>query len=242
MEPRASYLICATPRSGSFLLCEALKDTGLAGRPEEYFWRNDEPFWSERWGVSSYAECVASAKEQGATPDGVFGVKVMRGYVNDFLEKLRRAYDEANTARESLSAVFPDLRYVWISRRDKLRQAVSFSKAIQTRIWARTEEDPASNVEPEFRFEEIRRLVRELTEHDDAWQAYFEECGQEPLKVTYEVELENAYEETALRMLEFLEIPVPSNIGFGERRLKKQADGLSERWVRRYREMEWRRA
>src|SRR6267142_4337583 len=32
-----SYLVCATPRSGSTLLCEALSNTGLAGRPEEYF-------------------------------------------------------------------------------------------------------------------------------------------------------------------------------------------------------------
>ena len=32
-----SFLICSTPRSGSTLLCEALRNTGLAGRPEEYF-------------------------------------------------------------------------------------------------------------------------------------------------------------------------------------------------------------
>jgi LPS sulfotransferase NodH len=32
-----SYLVCATPRSGSTLLCEALKTTRVAGRPEEYF-------------------------------------------------------------------------------------------------------------------------------------------------------------------------------------------------------------
>ncbi|MBE9506501.1 MAG: hypothetical protein IMY86_00490, partial [Chloroflexi bacterium] len=54
MRPHTSYLICATNRSGSSLLCEALKNTGIAGRPEEYFWRDDEPFWSERWSVSTY--------------------------------------------------------------------------------------------------------------------------------------------------------------------------------------------
>src|SRR5687767_6906049 len=32
-----AYLVCATPRSGSTLLCEALKATGVAGRPGEYF-------------------------------------------------------------------------------------------------------------------------------------------------------------------------------------------------------------
>src|SRR5215210_3442926 len=36
-EPGLSYLICATPRSGSTLLCAALDDTGIAGHPEEHF-------------------------------------------------------------------------------------------------------------------------------------------------------------------------------------------------------------
>src|SRR3982751_3375143 len=35
--PDRSYLVCATPRSGSTLVCHALKKTGVAGRPEEYF-------------------------------------------------------------------------------------------------------------------------------------------------------------------------------------------------------------
>ena len=37
MHPTRSYLICATPRSGSTLLCEALTNTGVAGNPKEYF-------------------------------------------------------------------------------------------------------------------------------------------------------------------------------------------------------------
>jgi LPS sulfotransferase NodH len=32
-----AYLVCATERSGSTLLCELLAATGVAGRPEEYF-------------------------------------------------------------------------------------------------------------------------------------------------------------------------------------------------------------
>ena len=37
VAPRMSYLICATPRSGSTLLCDALWRTGIAGRPAEHF-------------------------------------------------------------------------------------------------------------------------------------------------------------------------------------------------------------
>src|SRR5437588_5266725 len=37
VTPTRSYLVCATPRSGSTLLCEALEHTCLAGCPREYF-------------------------------------------------------------------------------------------------------------------------------------------------------------------------------------------------------------
>ena len=37
MPPHTSYTVCATQRSGSNLLCEALVNTGAAGRPTEYF-------------------------------------------------------------------------------------------------------------------------------------------------------------------------------------------------------------
>ena len=37
MVPTRSLLICATPRSGSTLICQALRETRVAGRPEEYF-------------------------------------------------------------------------------------------------------------------------------------------------------------------------------------------------------------
>jgi LPS sulfotransferase NodH len=36
-KPERSYLVCATPRSGSTLVCHALTETGVAGHPEEYF-------------------------------------------------------------------------------------------------------------------------------------------------------------------------------------------------------------
>ena len=36
-RPFFFYLVCATPRSGSTLLCHALAATGVAGRPEEFF-------------------------------------------------------------------------------------------------------------------------------------------------------------------------------------------------------------
>jgi len=74
-----AYVICAVQRSGSFLLCKALKNTGLAGMPEEYFlYKEDEPNWENGWWArhsgapsrSAYLELVLA---KGTTANGVFG-------------------------------------------------------------------------------------------------------------------------------------------------------------------------
>src|SRR5712692_961226 len=237
MQPHTSYLICATPRSGSFLLCEALKNTGLAGQPEEYFWRNDEPFWKERWRSSSYADYVAGALSQGTTPDGVFGAKIMWGYFDDFVGKLHSipGYEDRPVA-ELLSTVFPNLHYLWMTRRDKVRQAISFERAIQTNSWAMTDETPPLTGELHFDFARIDALVHLIEAHEAAWHHYFAENGITPFTVVYE-EFVASYEQTATQILHELRIPVPEPLQFAPRRMRRQADTRSEEWTQHYHEL-----
>ena len=68
MTPSVSYLVCATGRSGSNLLCGLLRGTGVAGRPEEYFWRGHEPCWARRWGASGPVDYVHGAIREGTGP------------------------------------------------------------------------------------------------------------------------------------------------------------------------------
>src|SRR5580700_5621827 len=121
MTPMLSYLVCATPRSGSTLLCYALNETGVAGHPEEYFEalsrsglprRPHEYFDPHRhaniverlafrempdgmakpnplWHPDTYDQYLAWALAEGTTPNGVFGAKLMWGYLGDFAELLR---------------------------------------------------------------------------------------------------------------------------------------------------------
>jgi trehalose 2-sulfotransferase len=183
MQPHTSYVICANPRSGSFLLCEALKNTGLAGYPEEYFWHG-QSIWKERWENTSYENYLAWVLKQGTTANGVFGAKVMWGYFRDFVSKLQSipAYADM-TPPTLLSAAFPNLHYIWITRRDKVRQGVSHWKAIQTQIWAKSkEEQPVPSKEPEFNFEAIDALTQEIVRHEAAWQHYFDAYSTRGLK------------------------------------------------------------
>jgi LPS sulfotransferase NodH len=254
MRPHTSYLICATPRSGSSLLCEALRNTGKAGRPEEFFLPRNEPVWQGRWNTSTYAEYVAEAIKQGTTPNGVFGAKVMWGYFDDFASKLRQlAGFEVSSNHALMTSIFPNLHYIWIRRRDRVRQAISHAKARQTNIWrletevGRWQASPLptrlvgadlasallSRDEPTFFFEQIDFMVREIEAHEAAWQRYFAESGIQPLVVVYE-DLVLKYEETAIQILNYLNIPTYDHIEFAPRRLRQQADEQTEQWVQRY--------
>jgi len=270
MKPMLSYLVCATPRSGSTLLCQELDKTGLAGHPQEYFEalrrsgvprRPHEYFDPERhpniverlafremfegapkpkplWHPDTYDQYLEWALNEGTTPNGVFGAKLMWGYLGDFAELLRGIHGmAARSLPDLLSRAFPGLRYVQITRRDKVRQAVSLWKAVQTQAWqldagASDGGDDGRVLEPVFSFRAINYLMRQLTAHDASWDAYFLGLGYEPLKVTYE-ELAESTEGVVHSVLEHLGIAAPDDLQIGPPRLSVQADEVSELWVAR---------
>ena len=235
MKPFTSYLICATNRTGSFLLCEALKNTGLAGNPEEYFWRGDEPFWKERWGVSDYGDYLIKAIEQGTTSNGVFGAKIMWGYFDDFTGKLKQIPDYRSADLPSLlQHVFPNLHYISITRRDKVRQAISFWRAIDTGIWAWNSDEPsAPQKEPVYNYQAIADLRQEIVKHEAEWEAYFNACHVKPFRIVYE-DFVTRYEAITLEVLRFLGITIPDSLEIVPPKMKKQADDLTETWVQTY--------
>ena len=168
MQPDRSYLVCATPRSGSTLVCHALEETGVAGCPEEYFEAlrhsgrprrpeeyflgiddqsirdhlgersvgSDPPPRSPLWSRAAYDRYLDWVFESGTTANGVFGAKLMWGYFGEFVSLLRNIprYRDIPLA-ELLPTVFPDLTFVRVVRANKVRQAVSLWKAVQTATW-----------------------------------------------------------------------------------------------------------
>ena len=79
----------------------------------------------------------------------------------------------------------------------------------------------------------MNHLKLRIDEHNAAWQDFFDGCGVEPLKVVYE-ELVEDYEGTVLRLLDGIGVPVPENFAVEKPRMKRQADELSEEWIRLY--------
>jgi trehalose 2-sulfotransferase len=259
-----SYLVCATPRSGSTLLCELLKDTGVAGRPEEYFEARSEtglpphpgdylenlprtgagirddtrppraPEHSSLLGLSNYRDHLTRTFRLGTTANGVFGAKIMWQHLPDLRTLTAELPEYAHLElHELLGRLFHNPRYVWMTRRDKVRQAVSLWRALQTRSWrldARHGDRPA---ELRYRFEGIDHLVRTLHADDAAWQEYFERHGIDALHVVYEDDLEPDADGAVRAVLRHIGVQPPA-AWHARDVLERQADALSDDWVAAY--------
>jgi trehalose 2-sulfotransferase len=263
--PLHSYLVCATQRSGSTLLCELLKDTGVAGRPEEYFEatsdtglpphpgdyledlprtgvgiRDDDtppraPEHSSLIGVASYREHLERTFKIGTTSNGVFGAKLMWRNLPD-LQRLAGELPEyaGLDLDELLERLFDRPSYVWMTRRDKVRQAVSLWRALQTRAWRL--EHAGDGKQPEelhYRFEGIDHLVRTLETNDEGWEDFFARSGTPVLRVVYEDDLEPDAMGAVRAVLKHIGVPVPATWRPREV-LARQADALSDEWVAAY--------
>src|SRR3954454_55059 len=188
-----AYLVCATPRSGSTLLCELLKGTGVAGCPQEYFEtlrstgypRQPRQYFEGVPEVQALLPPVDPGTPEaefdwdgvlraGTTPDGVFGAKVMWAHLEDLWPRL---------GGRALEDVLPRLRFVRVARADRVAQAVSLWIAIQTQRW-RDEGGDAEPHQPVYSFAAIRHLVGQLEAHERAWDAWLE--GRDPIAVPYE--------------------------------------------------------
>jgi LPS sulfotransferase NodH len=286
MQPKRSYIVCATPRSGSTLVCHALAETGVAGRPEEYFEalrhsgrpRRPEEYFigaedpsirdhlgeravgsepqprSPLWSRAAYDRYLEWVFEAGTTPNGIFGAKLMWGYFGDFVSLLRNvpAYRDIPLA-ELLPTVFPDLTFVRVVRANKVRQAVSLWKAVQTATWredqanatAASLEDngspPYQNFIEEhrpqlrFHYRAIDHLLEQILIEESRWDAFFEHSGIKPILVLHE-NFAAEYETSTLRLLERLDLAPPEDFDF-EPQMKRQSDLVNDDWVKRYSEL-----
>jgi LPS sulfotransferase NodH len=228
-----SYLLCGVQRTGSWMLCHALEDTGVAGIPAEYFHRGDEPFWSERFGTSTDAEFFKAVLSQ-STPNGVFGSKMMWNYFDETLARMRSLLPKADAPDDPavLSAFLPNLRYLWLRRRDFVRQGVSWWRAVHTNQYAVTDDHSVAAM-PDYDFAEINRLVEYAQRCDERWQDWFAQHTIEPLTLFYE-DIVDELSAAVVAVLAFLQIEHLPDLPAIRPRMQRQADEASERVVARF--------
>jgi LPS sulfotransferase NodH len=217
--PRLVYIVAATPRSGSTLLCRELWSTGLLGAPYEYL--NAESAMLElvlRFQTASLDEFARRLQAARTTPNGVFGLKL---HWPHFL--FARMYGVIEVA---------GVQAVMVERRDKVAQAVSWFRAIQTGAWIGGQ---AQAAEPAYDREAIAAVIGRIERQNALWRRGLEELGARVLHLVYE---DLAADPAAAREAAFAHLGVPAGppgrIALPP--LARQSDRLSQQWISRYRD------
>jgi len=166
--PWLVWAICTIARSGSSWLSQLVGSTQLLGNPEEYLL--DWPRCCARFGVSAatpFEEYLSCLIQQRSTPNGVFSVKGSFAELQPFLD------------------LFPGAPCIWLSRDNKIEQAVSWHRAHDGGLWTRTD---VVNPQPSFDFSPDRALLfyNEILRREALWQEFFSTRDVKPLVLTYE--------------------------------------------------------
>jgi trehalose 2-sulfotransferase len=252
----SSYLVLASQRSGSTLLVESLRATGVAGEPQEFFQylpATSQAPQPREWFADVEDESILRLLDPadagtpdiapaeiwrdyirtvGRTPNGVWGGKLMW---NQTPLLLQRAKDLPNRSGDGLLAAIRDVIgddpvLVHVYRPDVVSQAVSFWRAVQTRVW-RGRPDPLRDARAEYHAGAIAHVVNILRDQEKGWRAWFDEENINPIDVSYPVLWRNLTEVVGTILEALGQDPrlAPAPV------LQRQADGRSDEWVERYR-------
>jgi LPS sulfotransferase NodH len=240
VKPRLSYTIWFSQRTGSTVLCKALESTGIAGKPNEWLHTGDRDLL-EHYQVDSYENLQAHLWHLGSTSNGVCGLKFSfhEPYFSQLLDTLGRfpgCPQDKFPRAVAWEHAFPHSRHIFMTRRNKVRLAVSWWKAIKTQEWHREQggSGPSVDLTDAYSYEAINHLYCEATMREAGIQEFFSEANIVPLTVVYE-DFVQEYERTVKRVLDFLDLDTTS-VMIAPPYYARTADKVSEDWVARFRE------
>lgn len=161
----------------------------------------------------------------------MFGIKLMWYQA----ERLERELPEVLGKRgQSLTRVLAttldDPKYIYLTRRDRLRQAISLVRAMQTGQWRSM--DGASGT-LHYDAAAINRQVRFLEGDERHWEEFFERNALSPYRLTYE-DLAATPKDTLISLLNFLGYDGSPPISLRSARHRRQADEITETWAHLY--------
>ncbi len=214
---RTGYIICGYARTGSTLLCRALRATGRLGYAQEYFNpRAIDVAEGERYPTDP-TEQLAEITRRGMSPNGVYGVKIFA----DQFDALR-GFDWVGA--------LPQPVFIHLERRDALGQALSQVRATQTGQWNGEQE---ARHPSHYDAAAIHAELARTANYRARWQMFFARNGIAPLWLAYEdvvADLAGTVRHVATMVgVDDLPNPLPELTT-----LPPQADAISDAWRERF--------
>jgi LPS sulfotransferase NodH len=233
--PAKAYILCSLPRSGTYMFAGIMKDMQL-GDPYEAFNFGANRRYRPYYDVSDFCTLIYRVLEKQTSPEtGVFGVKF-------FWEHLERFYRIANEIdglselnldiKETLELFFGSPHYIYLARRNLLKQAISLAKAIQSNHFQTIDDSPDTVVEGKTSYDAnlISQALMRILSEALLWENFFRQFEINPYRFWYE-DLANDREKSILGVLSFLneyseKIPEPHT--------KKLSNKTNDDWYEHY--------
>ena len=221
-----SYIIYSMPRSGTRLLKSLLMQQNC-GTPSE----NLNPIEIEKFEVMPRQKRLPYFYELG-TQGGIFGITIHTYHLMnqkgiDFLKELSGTQQE--DPFELLRRLFPCAKHLYLYRRNKLKQAISWLKAERTGAFSKNKDSMVG----EYSSGDISENIKRISRFDAIWLGFFEKYDIHPFTLTYE-ELCRNKKRMISNILDFLEVD-RDNIHINPDMLPARLyNTTSEEWYQRY--------
>jgi LPS sulfotransferase NodH len=222
-----AFLIASTRRAGASLLAAALESTGAIGVLAYDVARWRQRLHGRSWRHATFDAYLDARWTRHASPRGVYGVRL----AYDDLEYLAATHGTIEWPARWLGR-FGGAAWVRMRRRDRVAQAISWSLAEQTGIWAGPGATAGACVPPEYERDRIAACLHRLEDEDRAWDRFVAACGAEPIDVIYE-DLARDIGSATMRVLRAIGVPPPDPF-YCRADVERQADATSREWADRY--------
>jgi LPS sulfotransferase NodH len=220
-HPKKIYIVASSYRSGSTYLCQCLWETGVMGAPWEYLhYENDMRVMALRLDATSPFDYLTKLLTCRTSRNGVFGLKAHFHHFEVAIETL-----------PGMLKVLPPTQFIFINRRDRIAQAVSMAKAIQTNAWLSLNRPARAPLFYSSDF--IDACLEEVSAQVQGWMQWFAANDVKPFSVDYEDLLGNKPRVIGdIVALMGATSDEPDSIVLPK--VERQADAINEEWVRRY--------
>ena len=221
------YLICTTPRSGSNLLSSLLESSGMMGQPSEYLnMTGTIPHLAKKHNLIDVNSTINLEKyldfiiKNRSSSNNVCGIKI-------FFNQLERFLDFPE-----MKEILQQCRFVFLTRKDVVAQAVSMYIAKETNIWKSTKEDTSSRELVQYNGFKIGKIIEDLIKQNTKWSEFFFVNKIDYLEVNYEEIVENA-NELCQAIASFCGVDIGDyEFSLGTSRYKKQGDSLNQEFAK----------
>lgn len=224
-----TYLLASVPRAGSTFLSHLLWRTGCLGAPLEYL--NFEPAGPYGFAANSPSlqqELWRSVLRRRCSPNGVFGLKAFPPQLEQLKRRNPRLLDEV------LATVLPrgePRQIVYLRRRDRIAQTVSYARASLTGVWRKDQESMAPRP-IEYSDEALEAAERGIEFQEAVWEQMFSELAIEPLAIWHEDVLAGGAA-AAQRIADYLGVTIDPEAAVEVPTIEKQSQGDSRAWAER---------